>query len=848
MVVRMRIRRLGALVFMGLIATVVLLSSGGNQPVAALAATHGANVPLNTLATARGSSLSARALAAAQGPHRLAATPAAATPAAAPPAAAPPLDRYSIVHGCYSLSTPSGPIAPSDAPFRMQASTLGQYLLYGVHDDYIDSTLAPVSTPSTSSIWAVTGDSRTGFTFTNLATGHAMPVTLTPGTGCAVYPEAQVDATGPAFTGPSPEAGVLGTVEGHAHVTAFELFGGDWHCGQPWSPYGAPFALPASCAADEQGTNGEVESFVDFGGATRPSGIHGWPTFVDWPSPTALAEEGDYYTGIERAWKAGLRVMVTNLVDNEALCSLMTKRTNPCNDMSSVLIQNRDLHALQNYIDAQSGGPGKGWFRLVTDPFQARQVINQGKLAVVEGIEVSRIFGCGENDGVPQCNQSQVDAGLQEVHNLGVRTFFPIHEFNNAFGGTKMIAGDLGLLINAGNREETGSFFNLQPCPAQDQDAEQVTPPGTGPLATLLNGPVSGLLHGSPLPVYGSGPQCNTQGLTSLGSYLIKEMIKDHFIIQLDHMDSKTADAALAIAQGEHYSGVVSAHCCSSPQLFQRIYSTGGFISEPVGQPQAFVNIERTDKSESDPKYAFGFGYGSDMNGLAEQPGPDPADAIHYPFKSYDGKVTFTPEVWGDRTFNLNTDGLANYGMYADWLQSVQQIGGSQIVGDMMHGAEAYLDMWERASGVPSEACRPARASLGPIGNPRLPMTGFQSVLFADGQPLARLGHAYQYCINGNRKAKLSAVFNSGGRVTMWATNARGYSAGGIEVGQRSRVLRASATRLAPGLWISPRLRGGNRFVYGVRGNRVTYVALAGRSIAHRRAGLHSALTSAGVI
>jgi hypothetical protein len=500
---------------------------------------------------------------------------------------------------------------------------------------------------------------------------------------------------------------VQGTVEGHAHVTAFELFGGEWHCGRPWSPYGAPYALPASCAADEQGTNGEVESLVDFGGATRPSNMHGWPTFVDWPSPTALAEEGDYYTGIERAWKAGLRVMVTNLVDNEALCSLMTTRTNPCNDMSSVQIQSRDLYALQNYIDAQSGGPGKGWFRIVTNPFQAREVINEGKLAVIEGIEVSRIFGCGEYNGVPQCNEAQVDAGLKEVQDLGVRTFFPIHEFNNAFGGTKMIAGELGALINAGNREETGSFFTLEPCSAETQDAEQLSFPATGVLAKLLNGSVSSLLHGNPLPIYGTGPQCNTQGLTSLGAYLIRQMIKKHFIIQLDHMDSKTADAALAIAQSEHYSGVVSAHCCSSPQLFGRIYSTGGFISEPVGPPQAFVTTERDDKAHSSPKYAFGFGYGSDMNGLAEQPGPDSADPVRYPFKSYDGKVTFTREVWGDRAFDINTDGLANYGMYADWLQAVQQAGGRSIVDDMMHGAEAYLEMWQRADGVPGTTCRP---------------------------------------------------------------------------------------------------------------------------------------------
>src|SRR3989440_4916748 len=193
--------------------------------------------------------------------------------------------------------------------------------------------------------------------------------------------------------------------------------------------------------------------------------MHGWPTFREWPGPTRLAEEGDYYTAIERAWKAGMRVMATQLVDNEALCSVMTTKHNPCNDMSSVHIQSHDLHALQDYIDAQSGGPGKGFFRIVTDPFQARQVINEGKLAVIEGIEVSRILGCGEYNNVPQCDKAQVDAGLKQIHKLGVRTFFPVHEFNNAFGGTKMIAGETGMIVNAGNREETGSFWTLQPCP-----------------------------------------------------------------------------------------------------------------------------------------------------------------------------------------------------------------------------------------------------------------------------------------------------------------------------------------------------------------------------------------------
>ena len=53
--------------------------------------------------------------------------------------------------------------------------------------------------------------------------------------------------------------------------------------------------------------------------------------------------------------------------------------------MNSVRLEAKRMRELEAYIDAKSGGPGKGWFRVVTDPFQARRVVNQGKLAVVHG-------------------------------------------------------------------------------------------------------------------------------------------------------------------------------------------------------------------------------------------------------------------------------------------------------------------------------------------------------------------------------------------------------------------------------------------------------------------------------
>ena len=56
---------------------------------------------------------------------------------------------------------------------------------------------------------------------------------------------------------------------------------------------------------------------------------------------------------------------------------------------------------MQGCIDARHGGPGRGWYRIVTDPFEARRVINQGKLAVVMGMETWVQLGCNVQLGPP---------------------------------------------------------------------------------------------------------------------------------------------------------------------------------------------------------------------------------------------------------------------------------------------------------------------------------------------------------------------------------------------------------------------------------------------------------------
>jgi hypothetical protein len=44
-------------------------------------------------------------------------------------------------------------------------------------------------------------------------------------------------------------------------------------------------------------------------------------------------------------------------------------------------------------VDAASGSPGRGWYRIVDSPSEARAVISSGRLAVVLGIEVDNVFG-----------------------------------------------------------------------------------------------------------------------------------------------------------------------------------------------------------------------------------------------------------------------------------------------------------------------------------------------------------------------------------------------------------------------------------------------------------------------
>ena len=202
------------------------------------------------------------------------------------------------------------------------------------------------------------------------------------------------------------------------HWMTFEYLGGNFHCGRPWHPYGIPYALP-DCSSIEgpQGAGAPTQNFLNFGNPASPHDTSGYPKLTAWSSGN-LTYEGTYWRWIERAWLGGLRLMVMSVNENRVLCELQANRKTNCDEMDTVRRGFEDIRELQRYVDAQAGGPGKGFFQIVTDPLQARRVINAGKMAVVLEIEVSEPFGCRGWE-TSTCDRAQVDRELDEMYRLG---------------------------------------------------------------------------------------------------------------------------------------------------------------------------------------------------------------------------------------------------------------------------------------------------------------------------------------------------------------------------------------------------------------------------------------------
>jgi len=570
-----------------------------------------------------------------------------------------------IANGCYSLN------GDPQLTFFWKPSGLGTYLPYDVGGELLSAPDGPE--------WSLHPGANGRYKLISTSTGHEIAVeSFVAASDCTPFPEAEVNATGLPIASVNPDGTVRGFVDLHLHITAELRAGGETISGEPFDRYGIAQALGRD--ADVHGPDGSLDVTGNLLRSGNPVGTHdthGWPTFAGWPVFDTNTHQQTYYKWLERAWMAGERLVVAMTVEDRPLCVIEPRKTHDCDETHTIELEVAQLEALQDYVDAQAGGPGLGWFRLVYDPVQARRVIEQGKLAVVIGVESSNLFGCSELLGLPQCTRADVDRGIDHFWQLGVRSVFPAHWTDNAFAGAAMEGGDKGIFIGAMEVEQTGHPFAMGACPDPSQGEEFVIP----------------------------GKRCNTKGLTDLGEYLIQRLIDRHLLIEADHMSEFARDRVLEIAESRQYP-IVSSHTNTgglwTDAELDRLYAIGGIATARVDQaPALAARILELQQYRNDHFY-FGVGFGTDTGGFASLPAPrdDAARSpLAYPF-SIDS-VVFDRQHSGERTFDLNTDGVAHYGLIADLVGDLQQQAGGAAMEPLFRSAEAYLQMWERATASP---------------------------------------------------------------------------------------------------------------------------------------------------
>lgn len=507
----------------------------------------------------------------------------------------------------------------------------------------------------------------------------------------------------------------------------------------------------------------------------------GAPLFNGWPHAGSTVHQQTYYKWLERAWRGGLRLIVQMAVNNTALCKTNNKLSNvQCEDsMASIDQQLQAAYDFQDFIDQQSGGPGQGWFRIVLTPIEARQVVEAGKLAVVLGIEVDHLFNCKfpasqctrtlgnqlvsctfTND-TPECKdpnnpnltstqwiEAQVDHYYDE---WGVRHIFPVHNFDNAFGGT----ATWNSTVELGNRDSAGHWYKTKSC-ATDYGASLSTLGTAGTWFTNLFG-FGGL---EPIP-YRSYPTCNEFGLFPLGEVLIDKLISKGMLIDIDHMSAQAiTDVIERLTSQEQSYPLIASHVLPKDQYAYRgkhermrsqqhlstIALWGGVVGlmlkdDHLDESEDSVYYDRktlqypgsavpNSCAHSSTTFAQTYLYGldqangrvalgSDFNGVAGHFGPrfgleacgkhydqiqnqhHNSSPLQYPFQ-LDQFGTFDRQVSGQRTFDYNYDGLAHVGLLPDFIADLKQVGlTDQQLDPLFRSAERYIQAWERAAKEP---------------------------------------------------------------------------------------------------------------------------------------------------
>ena len=472
----------------------------------------------------------------------------------------------------------------------------------------------------------------------------------------------------------------------------------------------------------------------------------GYPGFKQWPRWNDVNHQQMYVDWVKRAYDGGLRVMVT-LAGNSVTFATVLDGNRPFDDRSTADIELDEMAAFA----ARHGE----FVEIAKSARDVRRIVGQDKLAMILGVELDHLGNFGNNGTGPTPDPSEADVRA-EIHRLydqkGVRYVFPIHLVDNPLGGTAVYEN----MFTFANFIQTGNVLSVG-CAAPATGIGHRVNTDLSPLFAFLAIPG---LHLQTMPNCDDPPQTftvsengvpvkvpvgyeNNRALTPLGRVALDEIMKLGMIVDIDHTGQHTFDDIVeytrntvggayplvaghnAVREGRDGSERSLTHDAYA-ELAGRTSIVGvGSDSEDAGN---WMEAAREIASQcSNNGQCMPIAFGSDTNGAANLPrppyvntsafdpgfvaegnackGPTAPATADWPYTSvqcvqYVG--AFKKEHTGSKDWDYNTEGVANFGLFPDFLKDVEGRDGRDVVAAMYQGAQGFTRMWEAAEAVAS--------------------------------------------------------------------------------------------------------------------------------------------------
>jgi microsomal dipeptidase-like Zn-dependent dipeptidase len=502
---------------------------------------------------------------------------------------------------------------------------------------------------------------------------------------------------------------VWGVADLHTHPASHLGFGSDanGNNGIFWGKPGNDLAGSSSAAAiandmpqcepDSHGafdadpvrkaTHQQIITATD-SGTEWSHGANGAPGFSDWPAALSLEHQQMHITEIKRAFDGGVRLILASATDNQLLSDLWRNigtnlNGNPIPTPDNMVEYNSAISQItfiRGLVAANSS-----WMQIATTPAEARQAINNNKMAVILSLELDSL---------------SADQILDLVTNHQVRHVIPVHLADSSFGGAALYDDT----FNANSFFLNGSYFGIKTSKCVSFTLGVPQHLVKGPIGAIEIAPVDATTLAS--LGYSTDPALGGQeNIRGLNNSEFLRLMRAGVLLDVAHMGEVSAAGALGLATQfgyplmDSHSGVRDDRDCSNlapPGVNERsipfsqvktIARLGGVIGLGTANTQMPDGVEQWLKNYQTTLSLMGgrgVALGTDFNGLSPEILSN-VNQSHYKstypitiaskFNPPPGLTTPSLSQFqlSSRTFDFAQDGIAHYGMLPDFFQAVSE-------------------------------------------------------------------------------------------------------------------------------------------------------------------------------